>query len=427
MRNDPRSHGLWEVSAPPAPATAPLSGPAEAEVAVIGAGFTGLSAALHLAEAGRSVIVLEAEQIGFGASGRNVGLVNAGMWVMPEAMPRALGPVWGPRLLEFLGAAPAEVFALVRRHAIDCEAVAHGTLHCAVGAAGLAEITERARQWAARGAPVEVLDAVETARRLGGGRYAGALLDRRAGTIQPLAYVRGLARAALAAGARICTESPAASARPQGAGWCVTTPAGRVQAAALIVATDAYTGALFSGLRREQVGLPYFNMATPPLPAALRAGLLPGGEGCWDTRAVLSSFRRDAAGRLVFGSVGRLGRAEAAIHRAWALRAMHRIFPQLRGIGFESEWSGRIGMTADALPRLHVLGKNAVAMAGYNGRGIAPGTVFGKALAEHVLGLRPLEAMPLPVSPVTPASLRLAQEAGYSLGAAAAHLLACRI
>jgi glycine/D-amino acid oxidase-like deaminating enzyme len=84
-------------------------------------------------------------------------------------------------------------------------------------------------------------------------------------------------------------------------------------------------------------------------------------------------------------------------------------------------------MTADALPRLHVLGKNAVAMAGYNGRGIAPGTVFGKALAEHVLGLRPLEAMPLPVSPITPASLRLAQEAGYSLGAAAAHLLACRI
>ena len=148
---------------------------------------------------GASVVVLEGAEIGFGGSGRNVGLVNAGMWVMPEAMPQALGSVYGPRLLDFLGAAPAEVFALVKRHGIDCEAVPNGTLHCAVGATGLAEITERARQWAARGAPVELLDASETARRLGGGRYAGSLLDRRAGTIQPLAYVRGLARAALAA------------------------------------------------------------------------------------------------------------------------------------------------------------------------------------------------------------------------------------
>ncbi|SDF28274.1 FAD-binding oxidoreductase [Rhodobacter capsulatus] len=427
MRNDPRSHGLWEVSAPQAPVTAPLSGAAEADVVVIGAGFTGLSAALHLAEAGKSVIVLEADQIGFGASGRNVGLVNAGMWVLPEAMPQALGPVYGPRLLAVLGAAPAEVFALVRRHGIACEAVARGTLHCAVGAAGLAEITERARQWAALGAPVEVLDASDTARRLGGGRYAGALLDRRAGTLQPLAYVRGLARAARMAGARICTESPATGAGPQGAGRRVTTSEGSVQAAWLIVATDAYTGALFAGLRREQVALPYFNMATPPLPEGVRAGILPGGEGCWDTRAVLSSFRMDAAGRLVFGSVGRLGWADRAIHRAWALRALHRIFPQLSGIGFESDWFGRIGMTADALPRLHMLGKNALAIAGYNGRGIAPGTVLGKALAEHVLGARAIEAMPLPVRPVTPAPLRLAHEAGYSIGAAAAHLLADRI
>ncbi|WP_444451929.1 NAD(P)/FAD-dependent oxidoreductase [Rhodobacter capsulatus] len=427
MRNDPRSHGLWEATAPQAPATVPLVGPAEADVVVIGAGFTGLCAALHLAEAGKSVLVLEADQIGFGASGRNVGLVNAGMWVMPEAMPQALGPVYGPRLLDFLGAAPAEVFALVKRHGIDCEAVPKGTLHCAVGATGLAEITERARQWAARGAPVELLDASETARRLGGGRYAGSLLDRRAGTIQPLAYVRGLARAALAAGARICTETAATGVAPQGAGWRVTTPKGEVRAAWLIAATDMYTQGPNPGLRRAQVGLPYFNMATPPLPHAIRAELLPGGEGCWDTREVLSSFRMDAAGRLVFGSVGRLGMADRAIHRAWALRAMHRIFPQLGGIGFDSEWFGWIGMTADNLPRLHVLGKNAFSIAGYNGRGIAPGTVFGKALAEHVCGARKIEAMPLPVSPIAPASLRLLHEAGYITGAAAAHLLADRI
>ncbi|MFD2174996.1 NAD(P)/FAD-dependent oxidoreductase [Rhodobacter lacus] len=427
MKNTSSSHGLWALSAPAAPATTPLSGLVEADVVVIGAGFTGLSAALHLAEAGKSVVVLEAGMIGFGASGRNVGLVNAGMWVMPEELPQALGPVHGPRLLEFLGNAPAEVFALVRRHGIACEAVANGTLHCAVGGAGLAEIGARARQWAARGAPVELLDGDETALRLGGGRYMGALLDMRAGTIQPLAYVRGLARAALACGAQIHTESPASAVAEQGLGWEVTTPAGRVRARWLVAATDTYTRGPNDSLRREQVGLPYFNMATPPLPEALRATILPGGEGCWDTREVLSSFRTDAAGRLVFGSVGRLGLADRALHRAWAERAMVRIFPQLKGIGFESAWFGWIGMTSNNLPRLHLPGRNAIAVSGYNGRGIAPGTVFGKAIARYICGDCRLEAMPLPVSTITPAPWRRLREAWYTGGAAALHLVADRI
>ena len=427
MLTDPLSHGLWALSAPPAPHTPPLLGPTEADAVVIGAGFTGLSAALHLAAAGKSVVVLEAAEIGFGASGRNVGLVNAGMWVLPEAMHTALGPVYGPRLLAFLGAAPAQVFALAQRHGIACEAVQNGTLHCAVGAAGLAEIRDRARQWGDRGAPVHLLDRAETAQRLGGGSYAGSLLDLRAGTVQPLAYVRGLAQAAQAVGARIHGQSPALAATRTGTDWQVSTAKGKVRAAWLVLATDAYSHDLHPELRAEQVALPYFNMATAPLPAPIRAGILPGREGCWDTRAVLSSFRTDAAGRLVFGSVGRLGWADRALHRAWALRAMHRIFPQLRGTAFETEWSGRIGLTENNLPRLHFFGKNAVSVSGYNGRGIAPGTVFGQAIARHVLGDLPLEAMPLPVSAVVPPSLRALRETGYILGAAATHLIAERL
>jgi len=150
MKDDPRSHGLWEQTAPPPPPTSLLDGEVKVDVAVIGAGFTGLSAALHLAEGGAKVAVLEAAEIGFGGSGRNVGLVNAGMWVMPDELPAVLGDAYGARLLDLLGNAPSVVFELIERHGIACEAVRQGTLHCAVGDDGLAELKERARQWQAR-------------------------------------------------------------------------------------------------------------------------------------------------------------------------------------------------------------------------------------------------------------------------------------
>ncbi|RYE71993.1 MAG: FAD-binding oxidoreductase, partial [Hyphomicrobiales bacterium] len=162
MQNDPRSHGLWERTAPKAPETGSLAGDRTTDVVIVGAGYTGLSAALHLAEAGARVIVLEGAEIGFGGSGRNVGLVNAGLWVMPDDVPKALGTVHGERVLDLLGQAPRLVFDLVARHAIACEPETNGTLHCGVGEKGRTELAERARQWQARGADVELLDAAQT-------------------------------------------------------------------------------------------------------------------------------------------------------------------------------------------------------------------------------------------------------------------------
>ncbi len=202
MQNDPLSHGLWEMTAPPAPPTSPLKGEIRADVAVVGCGYTGLAAALRLAKAGAKVVALEAVEIGFGGAGRNVGLVNAGMWLQPREIVKTLGPDYGERILSLLGGAPPEVFKLIDAHAIDCEPVRNGTLHCAVGRSGVAEIEERAEQWGERGAPVRALTATETAARIGADVYAGSLLDMRAGTIQPLAYARGLGRAAIAARAR---------------------------------------------------------------------------------------------------------------------------------------------------------------------------------------------------------------------------------
>ena len=242
MQNDPLSHGLWEMTAPPAPPTSPLEGEVRADVAVVGCGYTGLSTALHLAEAGAKVVALEAVEIGFGGAGRNVGLVNAGMWLAPDDIVERLGADYGERLLNLLGGGPAEVYALVDKHGIDCELVRNGTLHCAVGRAGLAKIEERARQWGARGAPVRLLTQAETARRIGVDIYAGSLLDLRAGIIQPLAYARGLAGAAIAAGAAIHTRSPVRSAERTGKTWTLATDGGTVIADWIAVATDAYGG-----------------------------------------------------------------------------------------------------------------------------------------------------------------------------------------
>lgn len=427
MLNDPRSHGLWEQTAPAAPATEKLSGDHSVAVAVIGGGFTGISAALHLAQAGMQVAVVEAVEIGFGGAGRNVGLVNAGMWVMPEVLLKTLPDPYGNRLLDLLGDGPKLVFDIVRDHGLLCEAMHAGTLHCAHGQSGFDEITARARQWQARGADVELLDAARAARLLGTRKYAGALLDRRAGTIQPLAYVRGLAMAAQNAGAKLFTQSPVIAIERKGDQWLIRTAHGRVSADWVILSTDAYGSGPGDAARREQVPLPYFNFATRPLSAEMRAMILPEGQGAWDTQMVMNSFRMDQAGRLVFGSIGALRGTGIAVHRAWAKRALRKLFPGLGDVEFEAEWYGTIGMTADNLPRFHNYGLRMIGFSGYNGRGIAPGTVFGRVLASYVRGEIGDADLPLPVTPVEAAAFRLPRQILYEVGAQAAHLVADRV
>src|ERR1700735_872745 len=397
MQNDPLSHGLWEITAPPAPPTSSLKDEVRAGVGIVGCGYTGLSTALHCAEAGAKVVALEAVEIGFGGAGRNVGLVNAGMWLAPDDVATRLGPDYGARLLKLLGDGPSEVEALVNKHGIACEFVHNGTLHCAIGQSGLAKIQERCAQWGARGAPVKVLSREETARRIGVDIYAGSLLDLRAGTIQPLAYARGLADAAIAAGAAIHTLSPVRSAERTGKLWTLTTDGGTVAADRVAVATDAYAeGAPWPQGKREQIRVPYFNFATRPLAPELAASILPGREGCWDTRLIMNAFRFDQAGRLLFGSIGALRLAGLNVHRAWAMRALKKTFPRLGEADSTARWVRMMGMTSNALPRFHRLAENVVTFCGYNGRGIGTGTVFGRLLADHVLGKLNGQEPPLP-------------------------------
>jgi glycine/D-amino acid oxidase-like deaminating enzyme len=423
MLNDPRSHGLWEMTAPAAPETNGLKGDVTADVVAIGAGYTGLSAALHLAEAGKSAVVLEANEIGFGGAGRNVGLVNAGLWMTPDDVNAALPGDYGRRILDLLGNGPKYVWEVIQKYGIACEATPAGTLHCAVGEAGLDELRDREKQWQALGAPVRLLDAAETAAKLGTTAYPGALLDLRAGTIQPLAYARGLAKAAIGAGATVYTGSAVTGIEQAGDGWRVTTAGGSVTAKWVIPAGDAFAVGPFAATRTEQVRLPYFNFATVPLSDNIRRAILPERQGVWDTKEILSSFRMDAAGRLVFGSVGALRNTGHAVHKAWSRRMLARIYPALADIEFEAEWYGWIGMTDDAVPRFHKFAPNVVGFNGYNGRGISPGTNFGRVLADLILGRIEEADLPLPLTDPKDASWRQIKEAYYEAGAQVAHFV----
>lgn len=419
---DPRLDSLWSDTAPDRTRYAPLRDKIAVDVAVIGGGFTGVSAAYHLAAGGASVALLEARTIGYGGSGRNVGLVNAGLWTPPDDVEKTLGQTTGGGLNDLLATGPATVFELIEKHQIRCEATRNGTLHCAHSPAGLRDLENRFAQQEARGAPVKLLDAAETARRTGSAAYYGALWDGRAGTIQPLAYVQGLASAAAAQGARIFEETSALSMAETSDGWTIRTAQGEVRAARLIQATNAYG----TGAADDNAIIPahFFQLATAPLPDDLRQSILSGGEGCWDTAMIMSSFRLDRAGRMIFGALGNLDGFGGALHRGWATRKMAKVFPQLAGIPFEQHWTGRIAMTGTHLPRIERRGRTGISIFGYSGRGISPGTLFGRAAADWALGTGNL---PLPLQDRQPEAYAGAKSLYYETGATLTHLANGRI
>jgi glycine/D-amino acid oxidase-like deaminating enzyme len=418
--------GLWKTTAPGAPSLEALEGKRATDVAVIGAGYTGLSTALHLAEAGISVTVLEARQIGHGGSGRNVGLVNAGLWMFPDDVVKIMGPDDGERLLTFLGKSPDLVFGLIEKHNIRCEAVRSGTLHCAHSPAGFRALQLREQQWGRRGAPVTLLDKEQAAPKIGSHSFYGALMDLRAGTLQPLAYAHGLAHAAVKAGAGMYHSSPVQTLTRRQGRWHLKTPAGVLNARAVIVATGGYTDHFDPALKQTFIPFNYFQFSTPPLPDAVRRTILPDGHGAWDTNLVLSSYRMDSQGRLVVGSVGQVDRFALGLHRQWTRRTLAKVFPQIGPVEFEHAWHGRIAMTTNCIPRFFKLGPDLAMVTHYNGRGIGPGTVFGKLLAEYVrTGAESI--IPLPVSKTRPIFLRNLRGLFYETGARLYHFFQRRV
>ncbi|NWC11150.1 FAD-binding oxidoreductase [Pseudomonas agarici] len=413
-----REECLWEKLTPQRPAAARFKGELSVDVCVIGAGITGLSAAIHLLEQGKRVCVLEAHRVGHGGSGRNVGLVNAGLWIPPDEIEAGFGAAVGSQLNHMLGGAPALVFSLIDKYAIDCQLRREGTLHMAHNARGEADLRRREEQWKRRGAPVELLTGGACASATGTKKIASALLDRRAGTLNPMAYTSGLAQAAAGLGGLLFDHSPVTRLERQGLRWSVCTAAGAVSAEQVVIASNAYTEGEWTELRRNFFPGYYYQVASSPLTEEAARQILPGGQGAWDTRQVLSSIRRDADGRLLLGSLGNGNRKPAWFLRTWADRVQRHYFPYLKKVDWEYTWTGCIAFTPDHLMRLFEPAPGLVAVTGYNGRGVTTGTVVGRAFADYLCNGNPL-ALPIPFGPTRPvpaAGLRSClYEAGFSL------------
>jgi glycine/D-amino acid oxidase-like deaminating enzyme len=382
---------LWVAVTPPGPDLPRLIGTAEADVVVIGGGFTGLSTALHLREAGVDVAIIEAMEPGWGASGRNNGQVIPTLSRHdPEDIIARHGAA-GERFVGLLRDSASVLFDLARRYQIQAELEQTGWVQ-PVHSPGRIKIAERrVRQWSKFGASVELLSRDETRKMLGSEAWFGGFWNRSGGHINPLALSRGLARVVLDRGGRIYARSPALGVERRNDRWIVRTEKAEISGRVLIVATNAYTGefskSLMPAMAHEVMPVLSWQMATQPLSDTARQTVIPGRQAMSDTHGELYFARYDARNRLVTGgAVIGPGNKPERLKVAVGER-LQRLWPQIGPIEFDYVWNGYLGMTTDSFPRIHRLGRNAYGWTGCNGRALALALALGDELSKAVRGV----------------------------------------
>ena len=398
-------NSLWAAVTPPGPDLPELIGTVESDVVVIGGGFTGLSTALHLREAGVDVTIVEAIEPGWGASGRNNGQVIPTLSRPdPDDIVARHGAV-GERFVALLRDSASTLFDLARRYQILAEQEQVGWIQ-PVHSPGRIRIAERrVRQWSKFGASVELLSRDQTRQMLGSDAWFGGFWNRSGGHINPLALSRGLARVVIERGARIYARSPAISFKRHNGRWLVTTEKGEISGRALVVATNAYTGefsrSLMPAMAHEVMPVLSWQMATQPLSEAARNTIIPGRQAMSDTHGELYFARYDARNRLVTGGavIGPGNKPERL--KATVAARLQRLWPQIGKIEFDYVWNGYVGITTDFLPRIHRLGPDAYGWTGCNGRAVALSIALGDELSKAVRGV-PESELALPFSDPAP-------------------------
>jgi gamma-glutamylputrescine oxidase len=376
---------FYRLAAGDAPRYAPLAGSRKADVCIVGGGYTGLSAAIHLAEAGANVVLVEADEIASGASGRNGGQIHSGQRRDVLWLEQRYGRERARDLWDAAEEAKALLRALIVRFAIPCD-LQPGVIEVLHKRSLLRDATELVEALRERYGydQISLLDQAETEAATGSRRFFGATLDRGGGHLDPFRLAAGMARAASGLGAAIHEHTPALSLAD---GPTVRTSFGDIRAEHVIVATDGRSGTFENHTRRRMVGLNSFVVATEPLGPAGES-ILPGGESAADSRFVVRYWRKLPDGRLVFGggetSVGRVPSDIASFVRPH----LEEVYPHLKSTKIAHAWGGIVSVTAPRLPYLREIAPRVWAAGGYSGQGLALAPLLGKLMAEAVFGRR---------------------------------------
>ena len=381
-----------------------LAGETRADVAIVGGGYTGLSAALHLAEAGIDAVVVEANRVGWGASGRNGGQLHTGQRRDQDWLEERLGRDDAYALWRLAEEAKALVKDLIARHRIDCD-----------WRDGLIETVHKPRLVAEERAyadrlradygytAVDWLDRDALAAAIGTDAYFGGRRDMGAGHLDPLKFARGLARAAAAAGARVFEGSAAARILQTSGGHRIETARGAVTAETVILAGNGYLDGIDAEVEARVMPIANYILATAPIGAGRAGGLIPGGEAVSDSRFVVYYFRPTADGRLVFGGGETYTRKPPQDVAAFVRRHLARIYPRLADVAITHAWGGTLAITLSRLPFIRRVRPGVYAAAGYSGQGVALAPFAGKVLAEAIGGdpgrLDRFAALPAPAFP----------------------------
>ncbi|PVZ19695.1 MULTISPECIES: FAD-binding oxidoreductase [unclassified Pseudomonas] len=383
-------NSLWAATAQAAPPLAPLAGERQCDVAIIGAGYTGLSAAWHIAQSGREPLLLEANELGFGASGRNGGVVSPKFRVGFSAAMARHGREAALHLYHTGHAAVDGLAQLIDELGLDQAALHLGghiaAAHTPRALAGL----QATADWVKRetgSASVRLIDAEQVRELTGATLFHGGLLTPHAGGLHPLNFTRGLAWRLHQRGVGIYVGSPALAVREEGGRFSVQTPGGHVSARQVIYATNGYSDQtpVTASLHRRLIPFRSAIIATEPLAPALLASLMPGGQVCGDTKRMLRWFRV-VGDRLIFGGRGAFGQQDSAQAFDTLQRSMVQVFPQLASVAIGFRWSGLVAMTLDYLPHAGELAPNQYYAVGYNGGGVAMSTWMGAQLAAMSAG-----------------------------------------
>jgi gamma-glutamylputrescine oxidase len=383
--SDPLNNSYYVATANVWETQPALTGEAQCDICVIGGGFTGLSAALACAEKGMSVMLLEAQTIGFGASGRNGGQLIPGLrWSMRE-IDAGFGRARAQAIFDLAWGASNRVQNRITKHDIKCDVVT-GHLEAAYKPKHFndmqaeAEFLSKEFGWDS----VRVVQPADMDQHIRGGDYHGGVYDHKGGHFHPLNYTLGLARAAIGAGVRIHEHSPVSAYSDTGPnGVQIVTKGADVNAKHIIVATDAWIGNIAPDLGRYTIPIMNYNIATAPLPDA--DALLPSNAAVADSRFVLNYFRLSADKRMIFGGGEKYMQTPPADIGAFVRKHMAEVFPSIAHVPIEYAWGGKVAVTSNRLPHMGRNG-NVFHAHGFSGHGAMITTLAGELMAEAVAG-----------------------------------------